>query len=258
MTRINNYDTWLALLQLVNVQQNGQIPPSVFNKWYNEANRQLFMELAKQFQTNQVGADLLSPFLSIKLVPITPQMGQNWGLAAYPADYEYFVNAMVLTQQQEDECFSDSNLPNIDQDGKSKRYTDPDLAKMAQNYAGANIVEQQLQLIDAQRWSACLTHKTKGPTLTNPKMTQFNSGFKVAPKGGVSILLQYFHTPAESVFSGTVSTDDIFIYNPLASTQLEWSSQVLPKFLAILQKKYAAYIGDEKMYQMGENEHRNT
>lgn len=258
MTRIVNYDTWLALLQLVNVQQNGQIPPSVFNTWYNEVNKQLFKDLADEFQTSQVRSDLLSPFISFRLVPIAAQPGQNWGLCPYPPDYEYFIGANMLTQKQEDECFSDSRLPIIDSDGKSRKYIDSDFAEMAVNYVGANIEESQVQLIDAQRWPACMTHKTKGPTLAAPKMMQFSGGFKVAPKGIVSALVYYLHTPAESVFSGTISAQDIFIYNSGASTQLEWSVQVLPKFLAMLQKKYAAYIGDQVMYQMGENENKTT
>ena len=254
MTVINNNTTRLALLQLVNVQQNGQIPPTVFNTWYNEVNKLVFKDLAEQFQLNQVMSDLLMPFRKVKLIQLVAQPGQNWSLLIVPADYQYFVGASVLTQKQEDECFSDSNLPLIDNDGKSRKYVDPDFAQMVINYAGANIEEGSCQLIDAQRWQSCTTHKTKGPTLKSPKMTQFDKGFKVAPKGGVSVLLYYLSTPMESIFNYTISNQDIPIYVPGTSQQLEWSDQVLPRFLAELQKKYAVYIGDSSMYQTGEND----
>lgn len=253
MTVINNYTTWLALLQLVNVQQNGQIPPSVFNTWYNECNKQVFKDLAEQFQLNQVLSDLLYPFRSIRLLPITPLTGQNCGLISYPSDYQYFVGGNILMQKDEEECFSMSNLPLIDNDGTSKRYIDPDYAQAAVNYSGANTTEGQLQLIDASRWPDCLNHITKGPTYRNPKMTQYSGGFKVAPKGIASTLLYYLHTPADSVFAYTISNDDILIYNAAGSTQLEWSDQVLPWFLALLVMKYGLYINSTEVYKMGED-----
>lgn len=253
MTTIINYNTWIQLCQLVNVQQNGQIPPSVFNGWYNEINKQVFKDLAEDYQLNQVMSDLLSPFVSISLLPAAPQRGQNWQLLAYPADYQYFVSGNILTQQQEDTCFKDGTLPKIDGDGKSKKYTDPDFAQMAVDFAGANIEEGQCQMVDNQRWPSCLTHKTKQPTLRNPKMTQFKDGFKVAPKGVVSVLLYYLHTPRESVFAYTISSDDIAIYNSAGSTQLEWSDQVLPWFLALLVIKYGGYINDAGIVKQGQD-----
>ena len=253
MTTINNYNTWLALLQLVNVQQNGQIPPSVFNTWYNEVNKQVFKELAEQFQLTQVMSDLLSPFQSIKLIQVIPQSGQNWGLLSQPVDYEYFTGANILTQKQEEECFSNTNLPIIDSGGQSQKYTDPDFAKMAQAYAGANVEEGQCQLIDTQRWASCLTHYTKGATLKAPKMVQFNKGFKVAPKGVVSVLLYYLHTPRESVFTYTISPQDIAIYDNANSQQLEWSDQVLPMFLPHLVVKYGLYINSPETIKTGED-----
>lgn len=252
MTTIINYNTWIQLCQLVNVQQTGQIPPSVFNGWYNEINKQVFKELAEQFQLNQVMSDLLNPFRQIALTPVASQTGGNYGLASLPANYEYFVGATALTQKQEEECFSMSNLPLIDGDGKAKKYVDPDFAQIAANYAGANISEGVVTLIDSQRWPSCLNHFTKGPTLRDPKATQYQAGLKVAPKGIQSILLYYLSTPTDSVFAYTISAQDIAIYNAGGSTQLQWSDQVLPWFLALLVIKYGLYINDTPIVQMGE------
>jgi len=242
MTVINNYDTWIKSMRRVNVQQNGQMPPTVFNGWYNEANQRLFRMMAAQYQTDQDSADLLMPFTKIVLLPVDPRPGQNWGLVTVPTDYEYFRGAAILTQKQEDECFSNSNLPIIDGDGKSKKYIDPDYAQMAANYVGANMEEGQIQLIDALRWQSCLTHHTKGATLAQPKATQYNQGFKIAPKGVVSVLLYYFSTPPDSVFAYTISDEDILIYDANASQQLLWSNQMQPQFLDIIEKLYYGYV----------------
>lgn len=263
MTVINNYQTWLALLQLVNVQQNGQIPPSVFNTWYNEVSDWLFRKLAEEMQLNQVMSDLLSPYLVPVNVLVADRPGENWGLAAYPANYQYFQSAAILRQREEEKCLLkvDENgvpYPVIDNDGKAKKFEDPDFAQMKVNFAGANVEERPLQLIDTQRWSNCLIHARKNPTWKNPKMTQINQGFKVAPKGLTSIVLYYLKTPQKSIFTYTISAQDILIYDAVNSQQLEWSDQVLPIFLPELQKKYGAYIGDDKMYQMGENDKKSV
>jgi hypothetical protein len=256
MTTIDVFQTWQDLMTLVNVQQNGQIPPSVFQNWYNQVNKQVFKDLAEEFQTNQILSDLLMPFRKIAVLPVVPQQGSPFGLVTLPADYEYFVSAQVLSQQQEEECFSVTNLPKIDGNGKAQPYTDPDYAQMVINFAGANIVEDQCQMIDAQRWAGCLTHATKAPSLVNPKMTQFAGGLKVAPKGVSTIVLYYLSTPKDAVFSYTISSDDIAIYNAGGSQQLQWSVQVLPKFLAELQKKYASYVDNQNIYQMGVNDQK--
>lgn len=250
MTVINNYQTWLALQQLVNVQQNGQIPPSVFNTWYNEVSLGLFKKFAEDFSTNQVMNDLLSPFQQRVNIMVANVTGQNWGLVSYPSNYEYFISASILRQMEEDTCFCNESFPIIDGNGKSKKFTDPDFAEMKINFAGANVEERQLNLIDSQRWASCLTHKTKQPTWKDPKMTQFVGGFRVAPKGITSMVLAYLTTPTESVFNYTISTDDIAIYDPATSVQLQWSEQALPFFLVELQKKYAAYVGSPEIFQM--------
>ncbi len=250
MTVLNVYDTWLALQQLVNVQQNGQVPPSVFNTWYNEVSFMLHKRFGEEFQLNQVMSDLLSPFIIPVNVLGIAQAGQNWTLFRYPLDYQYFVNASILRQKAEETCFCNKELPIIDGDGKAKKYTDPDFAQMKISYAGANVEERQIHLIDASRWASCLNHTTKGASWDNPKATQFKGGFKVAPKGLTSIVLSYLKTPVQSVFNYTISADDILIYDPITSVQLEWSNQVLPLFLVELQKKYAAYVGSPEMFQM--------
>lgn len=254
MTPINNFQTWQNLMTLVNVQQGGQIPPTVFNNWYNEVSAWYFKNLAQEYATTQVLSDFLKPFTRFVNVIVAQQVGANFGIATYPADYEFFLNASVLYPKDENTCFFSDKYPIIDTGGKFRQYDDPDIAQLRIAYAGANVMESQLNKVDIDKWPSCLNHITKGPTLQQPKMTQFDGGFKVAPKFVQSIVLYYLKTPVKSVFSYTIGTGDIAIYNAGGSTQLEWSEQVMPIFLAELQKKYAAYTRDMDMYQMGDNE----
>ena len=253
MTKINNYKTWLALLQLVNVQQNGQIPPSVFNTWYNEVGDWYFNYLAERFQLNQIIGDYLSPFTRRANVLGTPQTGRNWVLFKKPADFEFFLNASILRQLEEETCFFNKDLPLIDGSGNAAQYTDPDIAAMQINFAGANVEEKIINMVDTSRWASCLNHITKGPTWAEPKMTQFDQGYIVAPKGIPSIVLTYLKTPKQSVFAYTISDQDIAIYNDAGSTQLDWSEQVTPVFLAKLVTKYGLYINDPGVTKMGED-----
>lgn len=253
MTKINNFDTWIALQQLVNVQQNGQIPPSVFMSWYNDVSDWYMKYLVDKYQTNQVLSDLLSPYIQVVNVLVSQQTSDNWGIAIYPSNYQYFLTAAILRQKEEKKCLIKEEYPIIDSAGKTRKYTDPDLAQMIVNYTTMNVEERQLQLIDTQRWASCLNHITKGPTFDAPKMTQFQGGFRVAPKGINNLLLTYVDTPVRSVLDYTISADDIAIYNDAGSTQLKWSNQVSPVFLAKLVSKYASYINSEYYAKMGES-----
>ena len=63
MNVINNFQTWQTLMRTVNVQQNGQIPPAVFDAWYNDVSDWFLKYLVDLYQVNQIVSDLLSPFI---------------------------------------------------------------------------------------------------------------------------------------------------------------------------------------------------
>lgn len=254
MTVIDVFQTWQNLMTLVNVQQGGQIPPTVFNNWFNEVSDWYFKKLAEKYATDQILSDFLGPFTKYVNAIVAPQPGGYFGIAAYPPDYEFFLNATVLYQKEENTCFFNKKFPIIDGDGKYKQYDDPDITQLRIAYAGANVLESQINKVDLDKWASCLNHATKAPSLQAPKLLQFNQGFKVAPKFVQNMVLYYLKTPVKSVFAFTVGTGDIVVYNASGSTQLEWSEQVMPIFLAELQKKYAAYVNDSQMYQMGDND----
>lgn len=252
MTVIDEYTTWLQLMSLCNVQQNGQIRPQTdFQNWYNNVNTEMFHAKAAKFQLGQQVTDELSPFLSTAICPVVN------GYVQLPADYEYVTDMRIIRQKDEQTCKPLGKFPIIDGTGKSVMFTDPDYAKMIQQYACMGVVQKSVTIIDNQRWASCLNHETKGPTMDEPKATQNKGGFNIAPSVVQGVVLDYFHTPRNAVFAYTISVQDIVIYNPGGSIQLEWTNVVQNEFLFRLGMKYAASIGDADLYKQFENDLKN-
>lgn len=255
MTVINIFTLWQRLMTECNVQQGGQIRPvQDFTNWLNAVSDELFREKIASAALNQLLDDDLSPFLKSANVPVTTLTGQPFDLAILPTDYSNFANMKILRQKDSDKCCLKEDTDIIDGTGKSKMYDDPDFAQMRANFAGANLVETLVQLIDTQNWTACMGHDTKGPTYDNPKATLYNLGFKVAPKGMQIVVLDYYTTPVAAVFGYTIGTGDIVVYDVATSTQLQWASTLENEFLTRLKKKYALAVGDMQLYQAAEND----
>ena len=253
MTALNIYDLWQTLLTEVNVSQNGQIPPTTFQNWVNEVNVEMFRDKFSSYELiQQVNDEIKLPFLTTVSIPVVG------GYIAYPANYEYFSSAKIIRQKDIQKCINQDPLPEINTDGKCAKYTDPDYAAMAVKFATDNLITNEVQLIDNQRWTAALGHATKCPTYDNPKITQYSGGFKVAPTGIQLAILDYLHTPRAAVFGYTISVDDILIYSAGSSTQLEWSNILKSEFIARLAKKYAKYIQSAEVFQMSENERKTN
>lgn len=255
MQQINTYEVYQALLSEVNIQQRGQVRPVAdFQKWYNKINDELFRERVAAAELSQQLDDDLSPFKKVINIIVTPLPGQPYSLVRYPSDYEGFANASILRQRDTNETACDCELPIYEDDGQCLKIVDPDYAAMQMRYAGEQLIESVVTKIDTQRWNSCLQHSYKQPTLQSPKIVQDSSGFKIAPKAITSMVLTYYRTPRKAVFGYTLSPDDIVIYNPLTSVDLEWSSTLTGEFIARLKKIYAGHVGDGEIYQMAQND----
>jgi len=254
MTPINIFTIWQALMSEVNVQQGGQIRPvQDFQNWYNAVSLELFREKVAKAEINQMTDDDLSPFLLSMNISVGQVSGQRYGLVPYPANYEGFSNMRVLRPKGATACACDGSLPIMDK-GKCVQVVDPDYAEMAARFAGTNLAEFTMNKVDNQAWGNCLQHDTKGPTFDSPKLTQYSSGFQVAPAGISIVVLDYYRLPRSAVFAYTVSNDDIVIYDSNNSVQLEWSSTLENEFLTRLKKKYALHVHDSETYQMAVND----
>lgn len=256
-TPIDIFQLWQDLMSQVNVQQGGQIRPvQDYTSWLNSISMEYFHEMVALFQRTQQISDQLSPFHRSVNIVVTPQQGQPWDLVSLPVGYENIASMRIYKQKEERTCSCVDGLPLIDCDGECHNVDDPDYAAMVQAYAGANLVEATVNIVDTSRWGSCLDSITKGPTWEKPKATQFASGYKIAPKGISVVVLDYFETPRQAVFGYTIGAGDIVVYNPSTSTQLQWTNVVKNEFLARLVKKYGVAVREDFIYQTGEADKR--
>lgn len=255
ITAIDLFDLWISLRGNVNTQQGGFIrPQGNFQRWINEISFELFREKIAQFQVTQMITDELAPFLKTVNVVLTPQPGKNYDLAVFPVDYAYYASSRILVDANSHCGCMIEGAEVMGKDGKCKPYQDHEYKEIAEKNAGADLCELSISLIPNQMWGAACNNSFKKPSYDAPIITQFASGFKVAPRNLGVIVLDYFKLPREAVFGYTLSTDDNIIYNASTSTQLEWPDSVKGEFLARLQKRYGMFVREEFIYQASEQE----
>ena len=117
------------------------------------------------------------------------------------------------------------------------------------------VMESEVEMISNQRWSAVLKHLTKYPTYENPKITQINNGFKVAPREVGVVVLNYYKKPKEATFIYTNSTANLqtgaggqIIYDKKNSQPLEWTPTVKNEFLINLGIRFGIYTREQFMF----------
>lgn len=255
MVPLNLYtDLYRPLVSAVNTQQGGFIRPQTnFENWVNEVSDEIFREMMQELERNQVITDEMAPFLkSINAITV-PQPGRSYDLIAYPDDYAYFSSARILLSGNNTGCACDG-LDVMDGKGICKAWTDTDVKDLMEKYKGSDLCEMSITKIDNQRWGAACDNEFKKPTMSNPIITQFEGGFKVAPKNAGIIILDYLKMPRKAVFGYTLGANDVVIYNAGTSTQLEWSRSKQGEFLARLIKRYGMYTREPFLYQGGEME----
>lgn len=256
MQAIDLYDLWQSLLAAVNAQQGGWIKPQGnFEKWVNEVNLELFRERVKNFERDQQNSDDLAPFLLTLNVVLQQMAGKNYDLAPYPINYAAYASSRILYNENTNcGCLSEGNAILDGKSGTCKPYEDEDYKEIREQSRGADLCELSISKIPNQMWGNACDHAFKKPTPKSPIITQFDGGFKVAPKKLGIIILDYFKVPQAAVFAYTLGPDDNIIYNAAASTQLEWPVSMKGEFLARLIKRYGMYTSQETMYAQGEQE----
>lgn len=256
MTVANLFTIFQALISEVNVQQSGQIRPvEDFVRWLNTVSLDMFRDYTADAEITQLNADTLAPFRQSVNIQIQQIAGSRFGFIPNPTDYEAYSSMRILRHKEATTCAMDNTLPCITDKGKCLQVVDSDYAAMEQKYAGTNLIELTVNLIDNQRWGSCLDHITKGPTFDNPKATQKKGGFFIAPAGLSVVVLDYYKTPTPYIFAYTIDpATDIIVYDAGNSQQSEWSEGMQNEILTRLRKKYGVHVGDEKQYGFAEND----
>lgn len=261
MTKMDLFDLYQKTIALVNTAQGGLLRPQVnFENWLATINTELFRDMFGEYEKSQQLSDEYKlPFLKTLNVVVTPVPGAAYDVFAYPSNYEYFSSCRILMRKGNVFCPTSkcSFLKGEDKNGRGKivEWLDDDVKELRALAEGGDSTEIPVELIDNQKFGSALGHLTKGPTLQEPKITQFDGGFKIAPKGIGIIVLDYLKTPTRPVFAYTAGPSDTVIYNGPGSTQLDWSSIVENEFLSRLAMKYGAYTRDKQITEDAKTEY---
>lgn len=242
---IDVYDLWLDFCAEYNTHQRGHVrPESTFLRWVNNISKDLFEEKFANWPKSQgLSDDLSRPFLRSRIIRV--EKGNVLGdLMPYPGDYAHFSSARFYVSE-------------------NKVIEPSDLCDTREGFYKCNeetiYTEKIIKLIDNNRWSKLLEHKMKRPSIVNPAMTQYDSGFKVSPKNIPYIIFDYLKKPVDATFVyTTASPGDFVVYDRAASKKLEWSPLLKGEFLARLGLKYGKFTGSQMVYEMSNAEKKSV
>lgn len=261
---IDSFKLWEKLCGKVNTHQGGHVRPNRnFMDWVNDIRLEIFEEEYKAWEKSQIITDRLSPFLKSINIVVTGVSNQMWDLVKLPADYEHFSSARIW--RRDGEPCGCNTCDTIDgatgEKTKCNFLLDADEMELAKIEADSRLCEISIDKVDNARWGAICKHKTLSPQKTGiPKLTQYDGGLKIAPKGTGIIILDYFRLPKPATFEYTIlnpNTEQEYIqYNAVTSIPLEFSELLIPEFLDRLQKRYGTFVREPGLYEQGEMDRR--
>lgn len=230
---ITLFELWEKFAGEYNTHQGGHIRPHRnFTNWVNDISLEIFGEKYEEWQKSQSNSDHLAPFLRSKPIQLK-KATKTYDLLEFPLDYGHFSSCRYIHKGD--------NVPvPVKQNGDYY-------------YPKSEDVEVTIELIDNDRWGAIGKHKFKSPQLKKPYITQFQDGFKVAPVGIGTVIVDYFKEPEKATFLYTIGPGDQIIFDT-TSKNLEWSPLVLKDFMTRLGMKYGKFIREPLIYQTSEKE----
>ncbi len=233
---------WTSFQSYVNTFQGSWYRPNTdFQPAVNDISKLIWESWTGQAEKSQEIKDHLSPFLITKPYTVTPSSG-SFGYLEQPKDYGRFSAARILVHNGE--CLKCAEAESIfSQEEVNDKYFD-------------KLEQAQVDLVDDQKWGACLTHLTKKPSLKKPKMTQVvvggKNGWNVAPRKVSAIVLDYYTRPKEGTFvytitpGNTTSGDGDFLqYDAVKSEQLQWPETVINEFIWRLGERFGLFTRDQ-------------
>jgi hypothetical protein len=246
---IDPYHLYNRFASLVNTYQGGFFRLQTdFERAANDINMEIWSYFTKIAEKTQEVTDYLAPFTVPKNIQVQKQ-STYYGLAPYPSNYARFSSARLIVHKEKETCPN----TNVD-DGKCLVIQDETEKQIEINKYYEDIEEVQVDLIDDSRWAACVSHRTKMPTLKDPKIKQYNNGFYVAPRSVSVIVLTYYVEPKYvkinyTLTPGNVQTGagDQIIYTPTPGEAFLWSPTLINEFLIRLGERYGYFTRDQFM-----------
>lgn len=250
-----SFSLYQSFSSLANTAQGSFFRPQTdFIIQSNDVSIEVWDYLTRKAEKSQQERDYLRPFLKTKNI-IVKRNNTFYGTLIPPPLYERFSAARIMVHQESKKTIPDRSIDN----GKCESNGIISQFEISEEYY-ENIIERPIDLIDDQKWGACLEHLTKKPTLSKPKMNQIDlgnigTGFRVAPRTVSVVVLDYYVKPDRATFVYTISPgneqtgagDDI-IYDAANSKPFNWPETVVPEFLWRLAQRYGIFIDKEIIY----------
>lgn len=253
---IDLFDLYQSFKSIANIYVGGWWRPQLdFTKSSNDISNEIWEIETRKAEKSQEARDNLFPFLVSKNI-ICKKENSSYSVAKAPADYGRFASAKVMVTGKS--CVPCQTV----NDGQCVDGVFESDQQLAEDYYNT-VIPLSVELIDEQKWSACLGHKTKAPGLTEkkpPKMNQINSQFHISPRDVSVVVLSYYVRPTDATFIYTSTTPNIqtgagdaIIYNKNQSTPLQWPSTMVNEFLWRLGERYGYYTRDQFFSAMSKN-----
>lgn len=242
---------WNSFTSVYNTSQQSFFRPQTdFVTQVNDISKDLFLKWADMSEKSQEIRDFLFPFLISKNLMVTPK-NSYYGFLKKPDTYSRWGAARIWTLKEE-------TVPCAEvENGKCEGWKTQD--EVNEEYY-KNIEEAEVDLIDQQRWAACLKHLTKMPTLKAPKMLQIDGGWRVAPRSVSVIALDWYKEPKDGEFKYSVvagnpqtGSGDFIQYDP-TSQQLEWPPTVINYFVWRLGTRYGLFTNNQLILQFAKQQ----
>lgn len=241
MAKIDLWQLWLALKSNTNTKQGGHLRLRDFNSWVNQASLEIFKEDFAAWQKTQILTDDLRAFLVSKPVTTKPST-MNYVILQYPQDYAFFSSARIFQAGGE--------VVECAKEGEEVKN------------ALADVCEISATLVDNARWGSVCSHKIIPPSVSKNRVyiTQFDGGFKVAPKEVGYVTLDYLRFPKKAIlaFDSTKLPDQVYDPVETAKNPLEWSDTVMNEFLARLEISYSKFIREPFLLNASLNKKETT
>lgn len=245
MDKLGIYNLWQSFITTVNTFQGGWYRPQTdFQQKVNDIQMELWVKWTNESEKSQEARDNLSFFLKSKNIIASPEKG-NFSSVDYPKDYGRFSSMNIIFSKESKKTYPSKDVDKGDCDGWTN-----DEEKTEDYYN--SLENSDVQLIDNQRWSACLSHLRKFPTLNNPKVTEINERFQVSPRGVSVVVLNYYVRPNNAVFGYKLASGDRqtgggaqIIFDQGKSEDLSWPVTVKNEFIVRLGEAYGIFTREQ-------------
>ena len=222
-----------ALLGPTNSEQNQNLPPIIYESFFNSTTSYLIDSLVDNYPTRQSLIDILNPFVeSAKLQP------KN-GYIEFPENYRNFLNGNISVKKDfSSEC-------NNDESDLNEKIFKEEIKK-------SGCLSRPLKIVDITEWSDLTTSSYKYPTYEYPIAAFFGKRrIKICPYDISTVELTYVRKERLYSMAYIIQPDDSYIIDEKNSIDSEWESNAFTYLFTGLQTLYGVYTRDKEFREWG-------